>query len=217
MRAPPIFFLILACLALAPTLQALIVERDVHGHGNIFGITFPGEGRDILLHQNRIASISVHDYVTAVFRVKEIVIDSHGASTVRIYYTRALTEEEMAGQFGSAVNQVPGANTAQPGLGGRTVEEAARRAANARTSIGSRTGERGEINLADTIVVKEYPATTHARSIEFRISDEAELLALYAALRDHWSNVEDPEADPPEGEAEPERLRLGGTQFIVER
>ncbi len=197
------------------SLNALVVEKDALDRSNLFSINFPGEGRDIVLHQNRISSISIHDYVTSVLRVKEIVLDSMGASTVRIYHARPLTEEELAGQFGSAARQAGGATNPVAARGEQATTEAARMIAEARQRT---TGSRGgSLNLADTIVVKDYPATTHARSIEYRISDEAELLALYSALRNHWTSAEDPEADPPEGDEEPERLRLGGTQFTVER
>jgi hypothetical protein len=38
------------------------------------------------------------------------------------------------------------------------------------------------------MVVKNYPDTTHARTIEYRIQSEEELGALYGSLRTAWES-----------------------------
>ena len=36
------------------------------------------------------------------------------------------------------------------------------------------------------MVMKKYPDTSHAKSLEYRILSEAELTALYKSVRDAW-------------------------------
>jgi hypothetical protein len=39
---------------------------------------------------------------------------------------------------------------------------------------------------AQNMVIKKYPDTSHARTIEFRILSEKELAALYSSVRSAW-------------------------------
>ena len=41
---------------------------------------------------------------------------------------------------------------------------------------------------AQDMVVKKYPDTTHAKSIEYRVLSEAELTSLYGSARTAWES-----------------------------
>ena len=70
--------------------------------------------------------------------------------------------------------------------------------------------------------MKEYPLTTHARTIDYRVQTRSELLDLFDELQKHW--IKEPayyesgqiidENEATSSKMEPRSL--GGTQFIVQ-
>ena len=72
-----------------------------------------------------------------------------------------------------------------------------------------------------TVVIKDYPIATHARTIEFRLSKRAELIDLHDELKKHWLKepafyeggqiVDEDEATS----SEMQPRSLGGTLFKV--
>lgn len=72
-----------------------------------------------------------------------------------------------------------------------------------------------------TIVIKDYPIATHARTIEYRLSTRAELIELHDELMKHWLKepaffeggqiVEEDESTT----SEMKPRSLGGTLFRV--
>ncbi len=110
---------------------------------------------------DRISSISKHTYVIdGTLRVTEVVIDTNGNSLARFYYIIPVSEDS-----GSNVG------------GGLTT-----RAKELLDKAGERTGVNG-----NTIVSKQYPTTTHAKTVEFRVSDEGDLDKLYSNVRKAWT------------------------------
>jgi hypothetical protein len=117
-------------------------------------------GGDYMVALDRISSISKHTYVIdGGLRVTEVVIDTNGNSLVRFYYIIPVSEDS-----GSTVGA---------GLTSRAQE------------LLNKAGERTGVN-GNTVVAKQYPTTTHAKTVEFRISDEGNLNKLYANIRKAW-------------------------------
>ena len=117
-------------------------------------------GGNYMVALDRISSISKHTYVTdGAFRVTEVVIDTNGNSLVRFYYIIPVSEDS-ASSLGS-------------GLTTRAKE------------LLDKAGERTGAN-ANTMVAKQYPTTTHAKTVEFRISHEEDLDKLYNNVRKAW-------------------------------
>ena len=117
-------------------------------------------GGNYMVALDRISSISKHTYITdGAFRVTEVVIDTNGNSLVRFYYIIPATEDS---------NSSVGA-----GLTTRAKE------------LLDKAGERTGAN-ANTMVAKQYPTTTHAKTVEFRIGNEADLDSLYNNVRKAW-------------------------------
>ena len=117
-------------------------------------------GGHYMVALDRISSISKHTYVTdGTFRVTEVVIDTNGNSLVRFYYIIPASEDS-----GSSVGA---------GLTTRAKE------------ILDKAGERTGVN-ANTVVAKQYPTTTHAKTVEFRIAYEEDLDKLYNNVRKAW-------------------------------
>lgn len=110
---------------------------------------------------DRITSISQHAYIIdGNINVTEVVIDTTGNSLARFYYLEPI---------------VQGA----PNLGA----EISQRGKALLNKVNQRTGVD-----TDTAVIKQYPSTTHAKTVEFHISNTATLNALHESARTAWIN-----------------------------
>lgn len=101
-------------------------------------------------------SVSIHDYVVdAVARVTEMNVETAGSTEVRFYYLEPITPTSPVGVGQSTIDKV---------------QELANEAA-------------GRINPGDQPpwekVVKTYPATTHAHTVEFRLDTKEDLQTLF--------------------------------------
>ncbi|MEM7789938.1 MAG: hypothetical protein AAF546_00930 [Verrucomicrobiota bacterium] len=178
----------------------------------IFGIKFGSEGQAFYSRENGVVSIAKHEYVTATFKVIEVNIVTEGKALLRIYHTRSLRVGELESALGNAAS-----STGIPGVAARPPLPAAVQEMADRASRPLKT-------LADTTVIKEYPIATHAHTIEYRISDEDELLELFEELRKRWLKepvlTEDGQTitETSEGTETSTKQRLytlGGTLFSV--
>jgi hypothetical protein len=107
-----------------------------------------------------ITSISKHSYVLdGALLVTEVTVDTTGSSLARFYYMEPITKDTNF----------------------NALERIQQRAEELRKRSQKRSGTK-----ADEMAQKSYPATTHARTIEFRIMSEVELNALYSSLYRSW-------------------------------
>ena len=121
-------------------------------------------GGHYMVALDRISSISRHEYVlngNAV--VDEVTVDTIGQALARFYFIRPLTDTMTGSNTGAAAARIAG----------RAQEIVDRGAAVAGTN-------------AHEKVIKTYPDTTHARSIEYRVHSAEALTALYNSLRTAW-------------------------------
>lgn len=119
-------------------------------------------GGNYMVALDRISSISKHTYVIdGTMRVTEVVIDTTGNSLARFYYIIPVSEDSGSNM---------GANLTS-------------RAKELLDHAGSRTGVNG-----NTIVAKQYPTTTHAKTVEFRLSSDGNLDKLFSSVRRAWTN-----------------------------
>ena len=112
-----------------------------------------------------IITISKHVYVLdSAAVVSEVNIDTAGAGFVRFYYVEPITE---------------GNNSRSANVVSDRIAELTDRAA-------KRIG--GNVNhlTKDNMVFKQYPTTSHAKTIEFRVSDASYLDALYNSVTTAW-------------------------------
>jgi hypothetical protein len=103
-----------------------------------------------------IISVSIHDYVVdGVARVTEMNIETPGSTEVRFYYLE------------------PVVGSSPLGIGQSTLERAKELA----------TEVAGQANPGDQPpwekVVKSYPTTTHAHTVEFRLNSQDDLQTLF--------------------------------------
>lgn len=115
---------------------------------------------------DRISAISRHKYVLdGALIVDEVNIDALGQALVRFYFITPITDEIAGnGAAGAAVRAVE--------RGKELIERSANRAG---TDV-------------HNMVVKKYPDTTHAKTIEFRVQTAQQLTELYQSVRTAWES-----------------------------
>ncbi len=171
-----LLFGLLALPQLAPA-GSVLVQPDAFRNKNVFGISF-SDTQQFYGRVNNVNSISLQEYKTSAFRVTEMCVDmADSPLQLRIYYTELIdfkkAAEDTVKRVGGAV--VPAGvllPMSPPGL-----EQAAAKAANVANT---------EIKKSE--VVKEYPVTTHARTIEFKVEDKETLISLYDEMLQRWLN-----------------------------
>lgn len=118
-------------------------------------------GGNYMVALGRISSVSRHKYVLdGAVIVDEVTVDTTGQALARFYFITPINAE---GGPGAAVTQ------------------AAERAAALVDGAARRSGT----DVQD-MVMKKYPLTTHAKSIEYRLLSEQQLSALYSSVRTAW-------------------------------
>jgi hypothetical protein len=121
-------------------------------------------GGQYMVALDRISAISRHKYVLdGAVIVDEVTVDALGQALVRFYYLSPVSDAMSGGEVAEAAAKIAE-------RGRELVDQAAGRAG---TSV-------------QNMVVKKFPETTHARSIEYRVMSEQELSAIYRSVRTAW-------------------------------
>ncbi|MFT4901164.1 MAG: hypothetical protein ACI81V_000431 [Lentimonas sp.] len=190
---------------------ALSIRSGAIENRALFGVEFTGDSRSFYAKESSVLSISKQDYITTGFAVLEINITTSGNALLRIYHSRALTPGEFQSALADGVDAAVGTRSSiiRSPLPS-SIEP-----------ILNRPAAVAEVMTSNT-VVKDYPLTTHAKTIEYRVSKRSELIAFYDALEQHWKQepafFEDgqivDEAGGTDSEMKPRSL--GGTLFEVQ-
>lgn len=116
-----------------------------------------------------ISSVSTHEYVVdRAVRVFELTIGTTGAVVARFYYVEPAKPNAPGGIGQSAVDKVQ-----------EKVQEGVQRA----------VGDANEPLL--TGVIKNYPTTTHAHTVEYRVQSREDITKMYKSVEGAWrSNQE---------------------------
>ena len=108
-----------------------------------------------------VTSVSTHEYVVdGMARVTELTVDTTGQIVARFYYIEPL------------VAQTPG------GVGQALIDKAQQKLTQA--------AERAGVEEVWKKVVKNYPNTTHARTVEYRLDSIAQITRLQKSLEAAW-------------------------------
>ncbi|RYD19897.1 MAG: hypothetical protein EOP88_17205 [Verrucomicrobiaceae bacterium] len=119
-------------------------------------------GGSFMVALDRIVSISRHKYVLdGAVIVDEVTVDTVGQALARFYCFTPITA----------------------GAPGNTVQNLQNRAQEVLDAAGDKAG-----TDVHNMVVKKYPDTTHAKSIEYRVKDEQELKSLYSSVQSAWES-----------------------------
>lgn len=117
-------------------------------------------GGGFMVALDKIVSVSRHKYVLdGALIIDEVTVDSVGQALARFYFITPITDAAAANSLTGLADR-----------GRELVDKAANRAGT-------------EVH---NMVVKKYPDTSHAKSIEFRVLSEKELAAVYGSVRNAW-------------------------------
>lgn len=117
----------------------------------IFRATLPGGTYEVALRS--IVGVSSHEYIVdGAARVTEVNIDTLGQLLARFYYLEPVTPNTPLG------------------VGNAALEQAQRLAREALDKSGQDAWKK---------VMKNYPTTTHARTVEYRLESKEQLNTLY--------------------------------------
>ncbi|MEO1856689.1 MAG: hypothetical protein ABGY95_04900 [Rubritalea sp.] len=116
-------------------------------------------GGSYMVSLARISSISMSTYHVKGAVVHEVDIETMGAALTRFYAIEALGESNGSNVASNLISRAK--------------------------DIGKEAGEKVGVD-PDTTVHKEYPITTHAKTIEFRVIDKDDLSEIYKSVSKAW-------------------------------
>lgn len=197
----------LAILSSAPQASAFTMKKKAVPNGGIFGIEVSGTDLSFYGRADRVISVSFQEYTTGTFIVSEVVIDmSNSNQQLRIYNTRT----PGSGDVADRANRASAANSADA----------------SKLPIPSQLSalESKVTNLATSpaagLVVKTYPSTTHAKTVEMAVSSKAELKSFYTAFKNLLCGTAVPASsgtttETTDAEGAATINQIGGTVFII--
>lgn len=172
------------------------VTIDRMANERIFALQFP-RGLAFYGAVNRISSVSLQEYLSGPYVVTEVVIDlAGGPSQLRIYVTEIYDPVAAADRVARSL--APGEGSTRPS--GGPIQAATDRV---RRTVQS---------VKDDIVVKEYPAATHAQTIEYRLAKRDTLIQLFETFVHLWDGTG---VELVSDGAVESLDRLNGIRFIV--
>lgn len=118
-----------------------------------------------------IISVSSHEYVVDGTRVTEVNIDTGGNALVRFYHLEILPTQAPLGIGQGALDKL---NSAAKELSSRT-----------------------ETSDVWKKVVKSYPTSTHAHTIEYRLAEKSELMKIFESANEAFSRQKEVEITVP--------------------
>jgi len=118
--------------------------------------TLPGGSYSVALRA--VVSVSTHEYlVDGTVRVTEVNIDTTGSVLARFYYLE------------------PNTPNAPLGIGAGTLEKAQQLLSEAAERSGQEAWKK---------VIKNYPTTTHAHTVEYRLTDKSQINTIFASAEE---------------------------------
>ncbi|WOO42409.1 hypothetical protein [Rubellicoccus peritrichatus] len=186
---------LLLCAAITP-LDALQVRNGTLNNKRLFGIEF-GNGTSFYGRHDRINSASLQTYQSGPYIVTEMVIDLASSDVaLRVYHTELMNASDLQSRLPDGTPNV--AQTNVPASVQKLIDRGRSGAQKARSG---------------GLVVKDYPTSTHAKTLEYRVSEKEELQKFYKRFIDIYTQNDAP-ADENDDNAT--RVKMAGTVFVVE-
>jgi len=209
-----------AAAALFPaTLGAAKVKVRTFPNQGIFAIQVSGTNFSFHGRADHVISASFQEYTTGALYVSEVTIDMQGGNQLlRLYNARPMSEQDARAH---AENATAAVSDATSGAVNPTLPNTPAPVSDLDRKVQDNYGR-----ATAGLVVKTYPATTHAKTVEFTVSSRAELLTfyqnftkLYTAVplyTDATGKVVAQNQLGANGQAPTPVNRIGGTLFIID-
>ena len=178
MRLPLSALASAALLLVAPSAEALAMQKRAFPNQGIFGIEVKGTDMSFYGRADHVVSVSFQEYTTGVMNVSEVVIDMQASNQqLRIYFARPPGSADVADR----ANRASTANSQNRGLD--PSEATKLPIPGPLSALESKVNNMTSSTTAG-LVVKSYPATTHAKTVEMTVTSKAELKRFYSAFKD---------------------------------
>ena len=203
-----------AILGSAPQASAFTMKKKAVPNGGIFGIEVSGTDLSFYGRADRVISVSFQEYTTGTFIVSEVVIDmANSNQQLRIYNTRTPGSADVADR----TNRASAANSENRGL---NPAEASKLPIPSQLSALESKVTNLATSPAAGLVVKTYPSTTHAKTVEMAVSSKAELKSFYTAFKNLLCGTAVPASsgtttETTDAEGAATINQIGGTVFII--
>jgi len=136
----------------------------------IWRCELPGGTYEVALRA--IVSVSVHEYVVdGVARVNEVNVDTQGNMAARFYYLEPTPAKSPLGVGQSAIDRI--------------------------SDLAREAGQRVGAEEVWQRVVKSYPTTTHAHTIEYRVESEDQLKQIFTSAQGAFESGKSATYTPP--------------------
>jgi hypothetical protein len=136
----------------------------------IWRCELPGGTYEVALRA--IVSVSVHEYVVdGVARVNEVNVDTQGNMAARFYYLEPTAAKSPLGVGQSAIDRI--------------------------SDLAREAGQRVGAEEVWQRVVKSYPTTTHAHTIEYRVESEDQLKQIFTSAQGAFESGKSATYTPP--------------------
>ncbi|MEN9653366.1 MAG: hypothetical protein RL303_1086 [Verrucomicrobiota bacterium] len=204
----PLALAALLFAASVPQADALQMSKRAIRNQGVFGIKVANTDIAFYGRADAILSVSFQEYTTGTFIVSEVVIDmKESPQQLRIYHARPPGTADV----GNRANRASAANSQNRGL---DPKEASRLPIPGQLAAVESKLNNVISGATSDLVVKSYPVTTHAKTVEMVASSRAELLTLHSRLISLFtgSEVDATEGSSVEGANNAAAAAAGGAQ-----
>ena len=175
---------LLATAALAPQAEAFQMTKKAIRNQGIFGIKVNNTDMAFYGRADSILSISFQEYTTGSFIVAEVVVDMKDSNQqLRIYNARPPGTADVANR----ANRASAANSENRGL---DPKDASKLPIPGPLAIIESKVNNVVSNSTGDLVVKTYPNTTHAKTVEMVVTTKAELQMLFNKMSCLYTGIE---------------------------
>jgi hypothetical protein len=175
---------LLAIAVLAPQAEAFQMTKKAIRNQGICGIKVNKTDMAFYGRADAILSISFQEYTTGSFIVAEVVIDMKDSNQqLRIYNTRPPGTADVANR----ANRASAANSENRGL---DPKDASKLPIPGPLAIIESKVNNVVSNSTGDLVVKTYPNTTHAKTVEMVVTTKAELQMLFNKMSCLYTGIE---------------------------
>jgi len=130
--------------------------KDEDDNGGLWTANLPGG--TYMVRIGTISSIARQRYVLdSGLEVNEVSVETTGAALARFYFIQPVAQKSNLNLATNTLNRV--------------------------SELSQVAGQRSGLGDPNEVVTKNYPTTTHAKTIEYRLASEAELDQLFASLQ----------------------------------
>jgi hypothetical protein len=170
-------------LVVAPTpAEAAGVRPKAFPNLGVFGIKVNGTSQAFYAQASGVLSVSFQEYTTGPLYVSEVTVDMAGSNQLlRLFFSRPLSAADAqrhADGAAAGVGELTGGTVAP------TAPQLPAEVATAVDNVG-----RAATKARAGLVVKTYPATTHAKTVDFAVSSREELESFYTSFRNLYVGI----------------------------